>query len=77
MTDKKEAQIHNENLAPGALPMKDEGFEIISEKEKLWRDALVVAETNYLKSEASMLQNEVIILLCKEEVKKEADKNAR
>jgi len=56
---------------------KDEGFEIISEKEKLWRDALVVAETNYLKSEASMLQNEVIILLCKEEVKKEADKNAR
>ena len=39
---------------------KDESFEIISEKEKLWRDALVEAETNYLKSEASMLQNETI-----------------
>ena len=56
---------------------KDESFEIISEKEKLWRDALVEAETNYLKSEASMLQNEAMITLCKEEVKKEADKNAR
>ena len=28
---------------------KDESFEIISEKEKIWRDALVEAETNYLK----------------------------
>jgi len=53
----------------------DESFEIISEKEKLWRDALVAAETNYLKSEASMLQNQVIIDLAKSEIKKEADKN--
>lgn len=53
----------------------DESFEIISEKEKLWRDFLVEAETNYIKSEASMLQNEAMIVLAKEEIKKEADKN--
>lgn len=53
----------------------DETFEIISEKEKLWRDALVSAETNYLKAEAGMLQNGAMILLAKEEIKKEADKN--
>lgn len=54
---------------------KDESFEIISEKEKLWRDFLVQAETNYIKSEASMLQNGAMIILAKEEIKKEADKN--
>lgn len=53
----------------------DESFEIISEKEKLWRDALVAADTNYLKSEASMLQNKVMIALATKEIKKEADKN--
>ena len=53
----------------------DETFEIISEKEKLWRDALVEAETNYIKSEANLLQNGVIIALAKEEIKKEAEKN--
>ena len=53
----------------------DESFEIISEKEKLWRDFLISAETNYLKSEASMLQNKNLIELAKEEIKKEADKN--
>ena len=53
----------------------DESFEIISEKEKLWRDALVAANTNYLKSEASMLQNKVMIALATKEIKKEADKN--
>lgn len=55
---------------------KDESFEIISEKEKLWRDYLVEAETNYLKSEASMLQNQEMITLAKEEIAKEAKKNA-
>ena len=55
---------------------KDESFEIISEKEKLWRDFLVVAETNYLKSEASVLQNLAMIELAKVEVAKEAKKNA-
>ncbi len=55
----------------------DESFEIISEKEKLWRDFLVEAETNYIKSEASRLQNEVMIELAKTEIKKEAKKNAR
>lgn len=55
---------------------KDESFEIISEKEKLWRVCLVEAETNYLKSEASMLQNQVMIDLAKEEIKKEAKKNS-
>ena len=56
---------------------KDESFEIISEKEKLWRDCLVEAETNHIKSEANMLQNAVIIKLAKEERDKEAEKNAR
>lgn len=53
----------------------DESFEIISEKEKLWRDFLVTAETNHIKAEASMLQNGAMIVLAKEEIKKEADKN--
>ena len=53
----------------------DESFEIISHKEKMWRDFLVQAETNYLNSEASRLQNEVMIDLAKKEIKKEADKN--
>ena len=53
----------------------DESFEIISENEKLWRDFLVSAETHYIKSEASRLQNEAMIELAKKEIKKEADKN--
>ena len=53
----------------------DESFEIISHKEKMWRDFLVEAESNYIKSEASMLQNAVMINLAKDEIKKEADKN--
>ena len=56
---------------------KDESFEIISEKEKLWRDFQVEAETNYLKSEASMLQNQQMIDLARIQVEKEAKKNAR
>ena len=55
----------------------DESFEIISEKEKMWRDFLVEAEGNYLKSEASVLQNDEIIKLAKVEIKKESEKNAR
>ena len=55
----------------------DESFEIISEKEKMWRDFLVEAEANYLKSEASVLQNDEMIKLAKAEIKKEAEKNAR
>ena len=54
----------------------DESFEIISEKEKLWKDFLVSAETNYLKSEASVLQNKAMIDLAKEEIKKESEKNS-
>ena len=53
----------------------DETFEIISEKEKMWRNFLIEAESNYLKSEASMLQNKVMINLAYEEIKKESDKN--
>ena len=55
----------------------DESFEIISEKEKLWKDFLVEAETNQIKSEASMLQNEAMITLAELEIKKESEKNAR
>ena len=53
----------------------DETFEIISEKEKLWKDYLETCETNYINSEASMIQNSTLIKLAKEEIKKEADKN--
>ena len=53
----------------------DESFEIISEKEKLWRDYLVTCETNYINAEASMIQNKVLIELAKAEIKKESDKN--
>ena len=53
----------------------DETFEIISEKEKLWRDYLVTCETNYINAEASMMQNHTLIELAKEEIKKEAEKN--
>ena len=55
----------------------DETFEIISEKEKLWRDFLVEAETNYIKAEASVLQNKELISLAKRIIKIEAEKNAR
>ena len=54
----------------------DESFEIISEKEKLWRDYLVKCETNYINAEASMVQNKTMIELAKKEIKKEADKNS-
>lgn len=53
----------------------DESFEIISEKEKLWKNFLVTAETNYLKSEASMLQNGAMIKLAKEVINKEQKSN--
>ena len=56
---------------------KDESFEIISEKEKLWRDFLIEAETNYIKAEASVLQNQALIDISKVEIAKEASKNAR
>ena len=56
---------------------KDESFEIISEKEKLWKDFLIEAETNYIKAEASVLQNQALIDISKVEIAKEASKNAR
>ena len=56
---------------------KDESFEIISEKEKMWRHFLVESETNCLKSEASVLQNEAMIYLAEREIKKESEKNAK
>ena len=54
----------------------DETFEIISEKEKLWKDYLATCETNYINSEASMIQNLTLIELAKKEIKKESEKNA-
>ena len=53
----------------------DETFEIISEKEKLWRDYLVTCETNYINAEASMVQNKLLIELAKKEIAKEAEAN--
>ncbi len=55
----------------------DESFEIISEKEKLLRDALVKAETDYLQTEVNIGVCEKLIKFYKEEIKKEAKKNAR
>ena len=53
----------------------DETFVIISEKEKMWKDFLVEAETNYLRSEASMIQNKAMIALAKCQIEIEAGKN--
>jgi len=58
-------------------PEKDESFEIISEKEKHWRDTLVKAETDHIRSESNLAISKLMIELAKAEVKKEADKNAR
>jgi len=55
----------------------DETFEIISEKEKYWRNQLIAAETSYITAEANLAIADKVIILAKEEVKKEADKNAR
>lgn len=54
---------------------KDESFEIISEKEKLLRDALVKVETDYLQSEVNIGVCEELIKFYKAEIKKESDKN--
>ena len=55
---------------------KDESFEIISEKEKKLRDALVKTETDYISSEINLAVCGNLIKLYKAEIKKEADKNA-
>ena len=55
---------------------KDESFEIISNKEKHLRDMLAQAEDSLVKSEFNVLINKEIVRLSKEEIKKEADKNA-
>ena len=71
------ADVQDRDESAYAEEPLDEAFEIISEKEKLWRDFLVQAETNFLKSEASVLQNKAMIDLAKAEIKKESDKNAK
>jgi len=53
----------------------DESFEIISEKEKYWRDQLVKAETSYITAEANMVIGKAVMDIAKEEIKKEAEKN--
>ncbi len=58
-------------------PKLDESFEIISEKEKLLRDALVKVETDYIKSEVNNALCSDLIKFYKAQIKKEADKNAR
>lgn len=54
---------------------KDESFEIISKKEKLWKDYLITCETNLINAEASVIQNLNLIELAKAEIKKEVKKN--
>ena len=56
---------------------KNEDFEIISVKEKYWRDQLLAAEENLFKSEGNVRIAKEVIRIAKEEVEKEADKNAR
>ena len=56
---------------------KDESFEIISEKEKYLRDALVKTETDYISSEINLAVCANLIEFYKIEIKKEAEKNAR
>jgi len=55
---------------------KDESFEIISLKEKHWRDQLAEAEVNLFKSEGNVLINKKVIEIATAEIKKEAEKNA-
>ena len=55
----------------------DETFEIISEKEKFWRDELVKAETSFINAEAGVLIAERLITLAKSEISKESKKNAK
>ena len=54
---------------------KDESFEIISLKEKYWREQLLEAETNLFKSEGNVRINEMLIHIAKGEVEEEAKKN--
>lgn len=56
---------------------KDESFEIISLKEKYLRDQLAVSEDNLMKSEFNVKINKEVIKIAEEEIKKEAEKNAR
>jgi len=56
---------------------KDESFEIISEKEKLLRDALVSVESDFIKTEVNGALCTNLIKFYKAEIKKEADKNAK
>ena len=56
---------------------KDETFEIISLKEKYWREQLLETESNLFKSEGNVRINEMLIKIATEEVEKEAKKNAR
>ena len=55
---------------------KDESFEIISDKEKMWRTDLEEAEKNLMISEKNVLINKEIIFIANAEIRKEADKNA-
>ncbi len=55
---------------------KDESFEIISEKEDKLKKALGKVETDYISSEINLGACGLLIKFYKEEIKKEADKNA-
>ena len=73
---KKKLFEEGASLPPGeTYDDVDESFEIISEKEKYWRDQLLEAETNLFKSEGNVLVNKMLIKIADEEVKKEAKKN--
>lgn len=73
MTEK----IIEANKENSTIEEKDESFEIISVKEKYWRDQLIGAESNLFKSEGNIRISKEVIRIAKEEIKKEAEKNAR
>ena len=55
----------------------DNSTEIISLKEKYWREQFLEAESNLFKCEGNVRVNKMLIVIATEEVEKEAKKNAR
>lgn len=55
----------------------DESFEIISLKEKVWKDLLKTSELDLAKSEAMAVINKVIVEIAEKEIGKEAEKNKK
>lgn len=77
MTEDHPENVNLAERGQAIMEPKDESFEIISDKEKYWRNKLVEAETGYITAEANLAIFDKVIILAKAEVKKEAAKNAK